>query len=45
MACVPVDCSALDVSESQSLKVSYGDSTDNLPKGIYVVGGRKVVVR
>ena len=26
-------------------KVSDGDSTDNLPKGIYVVGGRKVVVR
>ena len=26
-------------------KVSDGDSTDNLPKGIYVVDGRKVVVR
>lgn len=26
-------------------KVSDGNSTDNLPKGIYVVGGRKVVVR
>lgn len=26
-------------------KVSDVDSTDNLPKGIYVVGGRKVVVR
>lgn len=26
-------------------KVSDGNSTDNLPKGIYVVNGRKVVVR
>lgn len=42
------DASAASVEGVYNLngqKVSDGNSTDNLPKGIYVVNGRKVVVR
>ena len=37
--------SATGVYNLNGQKVSDGNSTDNLPKGIYVVNGRKVVVR
>ena len=37
--------SATGVYNLNGQKVSDGNSTDNLPKGIYVVNGRKVVVK